>query len=245
MDDQGQSDEEEKGSPLNAGIEVMVLQHVNEAEMEKEKNKETEEEAGHSQSKTYRWNPARKVCNISSSSAFKLSKPRWRLDCKLGYFDLIGCDFLIEEDFKVRHKKMVWLLKMNCYPALHANCEVLKDVIHLLKKHQPRPHQSKPLHSLVELQLSKCTWQHPAAISNLNVPPQPVRSAIGSLSAPALSKGSNSTQRLGAQGRQTDKMEHMSCNLKTSKIHLAEPYSFHTVATEMKENKEKEQEDDG
>ncbi|XP_042606609.1 uncharacterized protein LOC109085208 isoform X2 [Cyprinus carpio] len=125
MDDQGQSDEEEKGSPLNAGIEVMVLQHVNEAEMEKEKNKETEEEAGHSQSKTYRWNPARKVCNISSSSAFKLSKPRWRLDCKLGYFDLIGCDFLIEEDFKV------WLLKMNCYPALHANCEVLKDVIHL------------------------------------------------------------------------------------------------------------------
>lgn len=42
MDDQGQSDEEEKGSPLNAGVEVMVLQHVNEAGMEKEKNKETQ-----------------------------------------------------------------------------------------------------------------------------------------------------------------------------------------------------------
>ncbi|XP_031421395.1 protein polyglycylase TTLL10 [Clupea harengus] len=42
---------------------------------------------------------------------------------KLGFFDLIGCDFLIDEDFKV------WLLEMNCNPALHTNCEVLKEVI--------------------------------------------------------------------------------------------------------------------
>ncbi|XP_058858288.1 protein polyglycylase TTLL10-like isoform X2 [Acipenser ruthenus] len=46
-----------------------------------------------------------------------------KLECKLGYFDLIGCDFLIDEDFKV------WLLEMNCNPALHTNCEVLKEVI--------------------------------------------------------------------------------------------------------------------
>ncbi|GAA6107251.1 protein polyglycylase TTLL10 isoform X1 [Tachysurus ichikawai] len=46
-----------------------------------------------------------------------------KLECKLGYFDLIGCDFLIDEDFKV------WLLEMNCNPALHTNCEVLKDVV--------------------------------------------------------------------------------------------------------------------
>ncbi|RXN26876.1 inactive polyglycylase TTLL10 [Labeo rohita] len=290
-----------------------------------------------------------------------------KLDCKLGYFDLIGCDFLIDEDFKV------WLLEMNCNPALHTNCEVLKNVIpqtvtealdlalEIFSKsccglkllplnsqrdflllysgetvaitkqrhktsgpstninsnktvaiatqtgkstnrasrysetqakcsvpstgvlsssalsnttppsqqpvelslkqpsplsqkpltsksqetNQPRPHQLKPVRPRVELQLSKCTWQQPAVISNLNMPPQPVRSAIWSLSTPALSKGSNSTQRLGAQGRQTDKMEHMSCNLKTSKIHLAEPYSLHTVGTEMKEAKEKEQEGDG
>ncbi|KAL0158245.1 hypothetical protein M9458_046321, partial [Cirrhinus mrigala] len=110
---------------------------------------------------------------------------------------------------------------------------------------QPRPHQPKTVRSRVELQLSKCTWQEPAVISNLNVPPQLMRSAIRSLSTPALNKGSNSTQRLGAQGRQTDKMQHMSCNLKTSKIHLAEPYSLHTVGTEMKEAKEKEQEGDG
>ncbi|XP_067573179.1 inactive polyglycylase TTLL10 isoform X16 [Pseudorca crassidens] len=46
-----------------------------------------------------------------------------KLKCKLGYFDLIGCDFLIDENFKV------WLLEMNSNPALHTNCEVLKEVI--------------------------------------------------------------------------------------------------------------------
>ncbi|XP_045869479.1 inactive polyglycylase TTLL10 [Meles meles] len=46
-----------------------------------------------------------------------------KLHGKLGYFDLIGCDFLIDENFKV------WLLEMNSNPALHTNCEVLKEVI--------------------------------------------------------------------------------------------------------------------
>ncbi|XP_058300220.1 inactive polyglycylase TTLL10 isoform X8 [Hylobates moloch] len=52
---------------------------------------------------------------------FLAAKPK--LDCKLGYFDLIGCDFLIDDNFKV------WLLEMNSNPALHTNCEVLKEVI--------------------------------------------------------------------------------------------------------------------
>lgn len=46
-----------------------------------------------------------------------------KLECKLGYFDLIGCDFLIDDNFKV------WLLEMNSNPALHTNCEVLKEVV--------------------------------------------------------------------------------------------------------------------
>ncbi|KAK2851103.1 hypothetical protein Q5P01_007379 [Channa striata] len=48
---------------------------------------------------------------------------KFKLRSRLGFFDLIGCDFLIDEEFKV------WLLELNCNPALHTNCEVLKEVI--------------------------------------------------------------------------------------------------------------------
>ncbi|KAJ8257708.1 hypothetical protein GJAV_G00188840 [Gymnothorax javanicus] len=46
-----------------------------------------------------------------------------KLERKLGLFDLIGCDFMIDDDFKV------WLLEMNSNPALHTNCQVLKEVV--------------------------------------------------------------------------------------------------------------------
>ncbi|XP_067826386.1 probable beta-tubulin polyglutamylase isoform X3 [Heptranchias perlo] len=46
-----------------------------------------------------------------------------RLGNKLGYFDLLGCDIMIDQNFKV------WLLEMNSNPSLQRNCEILKTVI--------------------------------------------------------------------------------------------------------------------
>ncbi|XP_016076756.1 PREDICTED: inactive polyglycylase TTLL10 [Miniopterus natalensis] len=66
-----------------------------------------------------------------------------KLECKLGYFDLIGCDFLIDDNFKV------WLLEMNSNPALHTNCEVLKEVIPrvVMETLEAMPHsQPHPAH---------------------------------------------------------------------------------------------------
>ncbi|CAK8697990.1 uncharacterized protein LOC143449276 [Clavelina lepadiformis] len=48
---------------------------------------------------------------------------RHKLECRLGFFDLIGCDFLVDDNFKIS------LLEMNCNPALHTNCEVLREVM--------------------------------------------------------------------------------------------------------------------
>ncbi|XP_033642169.1 protein polyglycylase TTLL10-like [Asterias rubens] len=44
-----------------------------------------------------------------------------KLQCKLGYFDLLGFDFLLDEEMKV------WLLEVNVNPALHTNCETLRN----------------------------------------------------------------------------------------------------------------------
>ncbi|XP_078415326.1 protein polyglycylase TTLL10-like [Cetorhinus maximus] len=46
-----------------------------------------------------------------------------RLGNKLGYFDLLGFDIMIDQNFKV------WLLEINSNPSLLMNCEILKSVI--------------------------------------------------------------------------------------------------------------------
>lgn len=48
---------------------------------------------------------------------------RYKLDRKLGYFDLLGFDFMLDENFKV------WLIEINVNPALHTNCKILADII--------------------------------------------------------------------------------------------------------------------
>uniref|UniRef100_A0A3Q2DNT8 Tubulin tyrosine ligase like 10 n=1 Tax=Cyprinodon variegatus TaxID=28743 RepID=A0A3Q2DNT8_CYPVA len=63
---------------------------------------------------------ARRMQQIMTQCFFAVKD---KLDCRPGFFDLIGCDFLVDESFKV------WLLEMTCNPALNADCEVLKEVI--------------------------------------------------------------------------------------------------------------------
>ena len=46
-----------------------------------------------------------------------------KLQCKTGYFDLYGFDFMIDENMKI------WLIEVNVNPALAINCEALKEVI--------------------------------------------------------------------------------------------------------------------
>ncbi|VUZ49066.1 unnamed protein product [Hymenolepis diminuta] len=46
-----------------------------------------------------------------------------KLACRMGFFEIFGMDFMIDDNMKV------WLIEINTNPAMTTNCEVLKQVI--------------------------------------------------------------------------------------------------------------------
>jgi len=48
---------------------------------------------------------------------------RHKLQSRLGLFDIYGFDFMIDENMKI------WLIEVNVNPAMHVNCDTLKEVI--------------------------------------------------------------------------------------------------------------------
>ena len=48
---------------------------------------------------------------------------RGKLDDRVGIFDFLGLDFMVDTDLNV------WLIEVNVNPALHTNCNALRSVI--------------------------------------------------------------------------------------------------------------------
>ncbi|XP_064611036.1 uncharacterized protein LOC135475177 [Liolophura sinensis] len=121
-----------------------------------------------------------------------------KLQCKIGYFDLYGLDFMIDEDMKVS------LIEININPSLATNCEALREVIpgvveesiHLTVEcfEKSRRHQTLlPLKSLQNMVILHCGTRLGAVKSRTTRSVSPGKETTSERSK-ALSKSHQSNQ---------------------------------------------------
>lgn len=58
---------------------------------------------------------------IRSIMKYCFNSVKHKLQSRLGIFDIYGLDFMVDENMKI------WLIEINVNPAMHTNCEVLKQ----------------------------------------------------------------------------------------------------------------------
>uniref|UniRef100_A0A1I8IYK1 Tubulin tyrosine ligase n=1 Tax=Macrostomum lignano TaxID=282301 RepID=A0A1I8IYK1_9PLAT len=130
------------------------------------------------------------------------SAVKHKLTARLGYFELYGIDFMIDDNYKL------FLIEVNTNPAMHVNCQLLKDLlpplidrtIHIALDcfdKSKKGLQLLPLKSLGSFQVLHCGATAPRSQSRSSPSKLPLHGG-GSPQAPLIAASSKRQQALHA-----------------------------------------------